>query len=551
MKRKLDLALALLFVFGQVIAQKNDKWIILKDSVETSGGIKLAADVYLPDREQAYPTILVRTPYQKENVKGVALNFVKQGYAVVVQDCRGKFGSGGEFYAFKHEREDGLKTVGWIKKQPWHNGKLAGYGGSYLGYTQWAVSDQLDAVCAEMTGADVYDLIYPQGLFSLSTAFNWGLLVNARTSNPISPEKLMGSYWHLPLSVADDSTFKDNRFINDWLLHETRDNYWQSVNHRGIAKGPVLSIAGWYDIFLLTQINDFVALDKKNSHPDNRMVINPWCHGSQSFKNEYGGQEKTGNTGTLQERFLAKILLGKEGEILEGPFTRQKYNFFIMERNEYVGSDSWPPKGVKKVDFYLDKNKISKKATDQSKQVGFAYNPQDPYPSLGGTFIGMGVGPAVQNTNRTRKDQCVFESDVLTAPLTLLGTVTASLYVTSTAGETDFMILVQDVFPNDTIINIQEGGRQVSVGPGKVTKITLESWPTGYQLNPGHKLRIVITSGWFPRYNRSLNTEEPVYGAKESREAVQAIYLGRKHPSKVTLPLLNPGTQVDNGDLKR
>ncbi|MDD4192388.1 MAG: CocE/NonD family hydrolase, partial [Mangrovibacterium sp.] len=486
------------------------------------------------------PTILVRTPYLKDNAKGSALNFVKQGYAVVVQDCRGKFGSGGGFYAFKHEREDGLKTIEWIKKQPWHNGKLAGYGGSYLGFTQWAVSDRLDAVCAELTGADIYDLIYPQGLFSLATAFNWGMLVDARTANPIPPEELLQSYWHLPLSVADDSTFKDNHFINDWLLHEIRDNYWQSVNHRGIAKGSVLSIAGWYDIFLLTQINDFIALDKKSSHPDNRMVIGPWCHGRQSFPNEYGGKEKTGNRGTLQERFLAKSLSGKEGEILQAPFTKHKYNFFIMERNEYVGSESWPPKGVKKTDFFLDKNKITQKSPDQSGQLQYTYNPQDPYPSLGGTFIGMDVGPAVQNKNTGRSDQWVFESDVLTAPLTLLGSVTASLYVTSTARKTDFMILVQDVFPNDTIINIQEGGKQVNVDPGKVTKISLESWPTGYQLNPGHKLRVVITSGWFPRYNRNLNTEVPVYSAKESREAAQTIFLGPTHPSKITLPLLNP-----------
>jgi putative CocE/NonD family hydrolase len=134
----------------------------------------------------------------------------------------------------------------------------------------------------------------------------------------------------------------------------------------------------------------------------------------------------------------------------------------------------------------------------------------------------------------------VFESDVLTAPLTLLGAVTASLYVQSTATKTSFMILVQDVFPNDTIINIQEGGKQVSLNPNKTTKINLESWPTGYQLNPGHKLRIVIASSWFPRYNRSLNTEELVYNATESREAVQTIYLGPKHVSKITLPVFNP-----------
>jgi len=508
--------------------------------VETSSGIKLATDIYLPDHESIYPTLLVRTPYKKENVKSGAIGFVKKGYAVVVQDCRGKFGSEGEFYAFNNEREDGLKTVEWIKKQSWSNGKVAGYGGSYVGFTQWAISDQLDAVCAEMTGADVYDLIYPQGLFSLATAFNWGLTVDAKTTNPISPEQIQESYWYLPLSVADDSTYKENRFINDWLLHEKRDKYWQSVNHRGIAKGPVFSIAGWYDIFLLTQLEDFIIHDKKNPHPDNKMIITPWGHGPQALKNEYGGTDKTGNRGLLLEQFLDKVLSGK-GEIkLEAPFTNHKYNFFIMERNEYVGSETWPPKGVKKTDYFLGERSITKTVPDNSAKLSFVYNPEDPYPSLGGTFIGMDVGPAVQNKNIERADQWVFESEVLDSTLTLLGSISASLYVSSTVVNTDFIIMVQDLFPNDTIVNIQEGGREVSLEPGKISKIEIESWPTGYQLNRGHKLRIVITSSWFPRYNRNLNTDEPTYLARDSKKAVQTIYLGPGHPSKITLPVFIP-----------
>lgn len=540
MIQKFNLFLLSLFVFGSISAQDNENFSLLADSVETSGGLKLATDIYLPDRNGVYPTLLVRTPYKKENVKNIALHFIKQGYAVVVQDCRGKYGSEGEFYAFKDERVDGLKTIEWIKKQNWYNEKIAGYGGSYVGFTQWAVSDQLDAVCAEMTGADVYDLIYPQGLFSLATAFNWGLAIDAQTANPISLENILKSYWHLPLSAADDSTYKDNRFVNDWLMHEKRDKYWQSVNHRGIAKGPVFSIAGWYDIFLLTQLNDFIALDKKNAHPDNKMIVTPWCHGPQSLKNEYGGVGKTGNTGSLLEQFLARTLLGK-GEIkLEAPFTNHKYNFFIMERNEYVGSETWPPKEVKKVDYFLGKNLITQKVPDKSVQLNFVYNPEEPYPSLGGTFIGMDVGPAVQNKNKNRADQWVFESNELDAPLTLLGSVSASLYVSSSARNTDFIIMVQDVFPNDTIINIQEGGTQADLEPNEIVKIKLDSWPTGYQLNPGHKLRVVITSSWFPRYNRNLNNDGAIYSTKESKKAVQTIYLGPRHPSKITLPVLDP-----------
>ena len=539
MKQLLIILVIQLLTSWQLIAQESTEYLLKNEIIETFGGIKLATDIYLPDENKTHPVLLVRTPYQKENFNINAVKFTKQGYAVVVQDCRGKFGSEGEFYAFKNEREDGLKTIEWIKQQPWCNGKIAGYGGSYVGYTQWAVSDQLDAVCADMTGADIYDLIYPQGLLSLATAFNWGLAVDARTMNPIPPERILKSYWYLPLSTADDSTFKDSHFINDWLTHETRDNYWQSFSHRGIAKGPILSIAGWYDIFLLAQINDFVEMDRKNGNSESKLIIGPWCHGPQAFKNEYGGGNKTGRREALQNRFLAKNMMGKQDRVLETPFTNHKYNFFIMERNEYVGSESWPPKEVKLVDYFLDNGKISLQNPDKSSQLEFVYNPQDPYPSLGGTILGMAVGAAIQNENTNRKDQVVFESDVLQNPLTLLGKISASLYMDSSVEKTDFVILIQDVFPNDTIINIQEGGRSVKTGDKKITKIELESWPTGYQLNPGHKLRVVITSSWFPRYNRSLNKGELIFNAKKMETATQKIYCGKKYKSKITLPVLN------------
>lgn len=543
MNRKLGIVLIFLFTWWQVKAQDDHDYLLKKAWIETENGIKLATDIYLQDENATYPVILARTPYLKDNFRKNAVKFVRQGYAVVVQDCRGKFSSEGEFYAFGNERTDGLKTVAWIKNQPWCNGKIAGYGSSYNTYTQWAISDQLDVVISELGSAGLYDLIYPQGLFSLATACNWGLIVDTKTVIPLSPEKITEkiskSYWYLPLSAADDSTFKNNLFFNDWVLHEKNDNYWKSLSHRDLpVKASVLSIAGWYDIFLLAQINDFLEIDRRTSHPNKILIIGPWCHGPQAFKIEYGGSSKTGRREPLQERFLAKNMQGKQEDVLQAPFTGHKYNFFIMERNEYVGCESWPPKQVKRTDYYLVKDRILPERTRTSGQKQFVYDPMDPYPSIGGTFIGMEVGPGIQNKNSERKDQWAFESDVLRDPLTLLGAISASLYVSSTAENTDFMILVQDVFPNDTMINIQEGGKQVKLDHNKTTRIDLESWPTGYQLNPGHKLRIVITSGWFPRYNRNLNKGQPIYRAKESETATQTIYFGPKYPSKISLPVL-------------
>lgn len=539
MKVKICLIVGIIFLPVLFLFGNGSEYVLKQEFILTENDIRLSTDIYLTDENRKYPVILVRTPYSKENFKSSAEKLLKQGFAVVVQDCRGKFDSEGEFYAFKNERIDGLKTVSWIRKQTWCNSKIAGYGSSYNAYTQLAISDELDAVVSELGSSGLYDLLYPQGLFSLATACNWGLPIDSKTMNPVSTEKLLQSYWYLPLSIADDSTFKDNRFFNDWLLHESDDSYWKSMAYRGISKGPTLSIAGWYDIFLLAQFNDFIELEKNNKNQDNKLIIGPWCHGPQAFRNDYGGSSKTGQREALQNRFLTNHILSSNEKILLDPFANYKYNFFIMERNEYFGSELWPPKEVIKKEYYLNVGKISTNKSVNTDSVKFIFNPSDPMLCLGGNYIGMEVGPAIQNQNIKRTDQLVFETEMLDSPLILLGKISAKLFLSSTVSQTDFIILVQDVFPNDTIINIQEGGKTVKIDQGKINCIELESWPTGYQLNNGHKLRIVITSSWFPRYNRNLNKGEQTYHAKEYETATNTIYFGEKYPSKISLPLLN------------
>ena len=534
---------SILFGFNIVFSQENQEkqdstnYILKSEFVIMTDGIKLATDIYIPLETGQYPTILVRSPYNKDHVKKEAEWYTENGYVVVAQDCRGKFLSEGTFYPFKNERADGLETVKWIRSQAWSNGKIAGWGGSYVGYTQWAISDVLDVFFPNMTSADIYGLLYPGGMFSLATAFNWGLAVDAKTVNAIPPQKILASYSILPLSVADDSTFKDNVFVNDWLRHSSYDEYWRFMNHRGISSAPFLSIAGWYDIFLMSQINDFLAL-AKNGHPDSRIIIGPWCHGSPAVKNEYGSSEKTGHRNKLSKQFLNKHINGDKIDFADIGFKDKKYNLFVMERNEYYGCDVWPPKATTLTNYYIGSDSyLTPDIPKESGQLGYTYDPEDPYPNKGGTFLGPNVGPALQNDNLSRTDQLVFETDVLQSELVLLGPISATLYVSSDAPNTDFIVCLQDVFPNGDIINIQEGGAKVDMQEG-INKQDISMWATGYQLNPGHKLRAVITSSWFPRFNRNLNSGEPVFSAKTIRIAKQSIYFG-ENPSSITLPILN------------
>ncbi|MFO7671523.1 MAG: CocE/NonD family hydrolase, partial [Bacteroidales bacterium] len=154
-------------------------------NIPMTDGVLLSTDVYLPKTRKRCPTVLVRTPYGKYAEKWMGKAFGFFNIAVVVQDCRGRYKSGGEFYPFINERVDGLETLKWIREQPWSDGTVAGWGSSYVGYTQWAVSDSLNFLTLVVTGANIYDFTYPDGLFSLQSAFTWGFQNDSAVSKSI------------------------------------------------------------------------------------------------------------------------------------------------------------------------------------------------------------------------------------------------------------------------------------------------------------------------------------------------------------------------------
>jgi uncharacterized protein len=513
----------------------NDKTGKIEINISMADGVVLSTDVYLPGKKGKYPAVLVRTPYDKTAEQWMGKPFNMFGIAVVVQDVRGKHKSAGAYYPFINERSDGLQTLRWIREQPWSDGTVAGWGGSYVGFTQWAIADSLNFLTPLLTGANLYDFIYPDSLFSLHTAVVWGFLNASQTLNTIPPEKLAAATKILPLSAADDSTIKDISFINDWLIHEKYDNYWQKMDFRGITKSPLISIAGWQDIFLKTQIDDFEALSA-SGHPDNRLIIGPWCHGNQGEKNEYGGLKKTGKPSHIF-KLMKNYMKGKKIQ-LTSPFKDEKYNLFIMERNEYIGSQTWPPKETRSIPFYLGPSGyLGKMKYNGNGNLTYDYSPSDPYPSIGGTILGDAVGPARQNANVNRKDQLVFEMSVTERPLTLLGPVSATLWLSSDVSCTDFIVGLQDVFPDGKIINIQEGGANVKFAGTQPEKKEISVWATGYQINTGHKLRVFISSSWFPRFNRSLNSCDPIYSADIIVNAHQKVWFGGDNPSSVNLPV--------------
>ena len=529
-------------IFAQSQSSSLEKQTIYITVEDT---IKLATDIYFPEGASAddgkkYSTVLIRLPYNM-NVGTAAdaqiNSLLINGWVVILQDTRGKFLSQGVYHPFRHERSDGVATTKWIRSQAWSNGKIAGWGGSALGYTQWAIGDQLDVLTPTVTSANIYELIYPEGIYSLATIFNWGLENGARTYNQVDADKLKKSYYVLPLSVADDSTVMQIDFLDCWLEHPHDDSYWGIMNHRNLITSPIYSIAGWYDIFLMGQIRDFEALGEAR-HPDSRLVIGPYAHGQITIETNYGEAGKLESFNKVLIQYIKKHLDDGEKE-----YTSKPYLLYVMNRNEWIDCEQWPPKNSTLIPYYLNANgKISNQPDVIEKVVEYRYDPTDPYPSFGGTFLGVGVGPAYQNSNVNRKDQVVFESETLQEPLVLLGEIGATVYASTDAPSTDFYVQLQEVRADGKIINIQEGGKTIyseERADPFVEKVDISVWATGYQINAGNKLRVVISSSLFPRYNRNLNSGEEIYSAKSPRVANQKIYFGEKYPTRIELPVID------------
>lgn len=500
--------------------------------------VKLATDLYLPEGPGKFPAIIVRTPYGKDGAAREAEAFAARGVAVIVQDCRGKYKSEGRFYAFRDERPDGLATLKWIRDQQWSNGKVGGFGASYLGFTQWAIADELAVFSPDLTTGNIYDLLYPDGLFSLKTAFNWGLSVVSKKTDPPPAEKLEASVSILPLSEADDATVVDIPYINDWLTHEQPDRYWQTMNHRSTKKAPAISTAGWYDYFLKGQIADFQVLSE-TSESDYRMIIGPWPHEPQGDDVKYGGRAKTGNRAEAIRDYMIGHLKDGKKSVLPPPFKDRRYNLFIMGRNEYFGSDVWPPRETQTIPYYIGPGHyLGRDAPTATGALSYRYDPADPYPSLGGPGGSGEKGAVEQNANVGRSDQLVFETEALKEPLILLGPLSATLWLSSDVPCTDFIVCLQDEYPDGSIYNIQQGGATVRFDGRQPEKKELTLWATGYQLDEGHKLRVTITSSWFPRYNRNLNTCEPIFDATSMAIANQQVHYSPDMPSSINLPAL-------------
>jgi putative CocE/NonD family hydrolase len=504
-------------------------------------GVVLLADHYYPHNLGERPTILVRSAYTKDQASFVYRLMAEQGFHVLVQVVRGTFGSGGEFSPFRQEHDDGLATIEWIKNQKWFNGKLALSGASYLGFTQWTVArdagPELKAICTRMTSADFRSALYTGNAFLLDRWLIWTSMIHTQEWPMLTmmifrkrlSRKLRTLFKHLPLSELDQLAFgKKYSFWREWLEHEdSGSSYWKECDYSsdaGEVSAPNHLVSGWDEIFLPNIIRNYLSLKHAGRNP--YLTIGPWSH----FSLEIAG------AGMREElNWYRAHLLGERSRLRSMPV-----RIYVMGAKEWREYPEWPPAGYRSQRWYLQPGGcLTGELPPVSDPDHYHYDPNDPTPS-GELKLGDSDSSKVNRILETRSDVLTYTSEILAWDVEVIGAVSAELYVRSSRKHTDFFVRLCDVEPSGKSFYVSEGvirltGSEV-LETGECLKVIIELNPVAYRFQRGHKIRIHISSCFFPRFNRNLGSGEPLATGTAMYVADQSVYHEPAHPSAIILP---------------
>ncbi|MEV7424449.1 CocE/NonD family hydrolase [Streptomyces sp. NPDC091212] len=495
-------------------------------------GVELLADRWAPRTGGAsLPTALLRSPYGRAGLigTGMARPLAERGFQVLIQSVRGTFGSGGEFDPFRHERTDGLATLEWVVEQPWFGDSIVLVGASYLGYTQWAMADspQVKAMIPNETeSALTLEFLRADGL-SLETPFGWGTMVaDQERPFPLLRRIAQGrkdrrALATLPLNRADTAAIgRPSGYIQDFLAHDRDDEHWAGIDHRHrVAQVgvPVSSIAGWYDIFLPGQLRDFEILQAAGRPA--RLTVGPWTHLSRHS--------------TPIREALGFGLAHARGE---QPPERDPVRLYVTGAETWQGFGHWPPPGYPPRRFHLQPGgALATEPPVESAPEVYRYDPADPTPAVGGARMVPGPGRVDNTELEARPDVLAYTTPPLDDDVEVIGEVGAEIWFRSSLRYADVFVRLCDVDQRGRSYNVCDGLISLT-DADELTRATVTLWPTAHRFKRGHRIRVQVSSGAFPRYARNPGTGEPHATATTLRAADQAVHHDPAHPSAIILP---------------
>jgi putative CocE/NonD family hydrolase len=615
-------ALALAFgVFGRSRAATETYEVALESNhrVALRDGVRLATDVYRPARggrvvAGSFPVILERTPYGR-NVTyfrditaanptprtraQVAEFYVRHGYVVIFQDCRGCHDSEGEFVKYLKEGDDGFDTCAWIRAQPWCDGRIGTMGLSYAAHTQVALAcldpPGLRAMYIDCGGfSNAYqDGIRQGGAFELKQV-TWAYHEELESPQAKKDPRLMAALkavdleawfarmpWkrgHTPMSLVPEY----ESYVYQQWEHGRFDGFWKQLGiyaegyYPQFADAAMVHLSGWYDGYSRTATDNYIGLSRRKHGPV-QLIMGPWTHGARSTSHsgdvEFGaGSTLDADGGDIFHRRLQwfdRYLKGLEGAkvsaapvrlfIMGGGSGRRTAQGRLDHGGRWRTERDWPIPDTRLAPYYLSANGrlTGSSPTAGGRSLSFDFNPDHPVPSNGGTITSgeplMRGGGFDQGVER-RPDVLVFQTEPLMADVEVTGAIEANLWISSDAVDTDFTIKLIDLYPpgkdypKGYALNLTDGilrcryrqswSEPTLMTPGKIYAVKVTAFPTSNLFKRGHRIRLDISSSNFPHFDVNPNTGAPEGTGMERRIARNTIHMGLAHPSHVILPLI-------------
>jgi hypothetical protein len=584
-------------------------------------GVRIAADIYRPkNTSKKYPAIWVRTPYNFnywDVANGVprdmtaAVTAIKRGYAWVDMQERGQFFSEGEWDVLGAPLTDGDDEVAWMTHQPWSNGKVGTTGCSST--AEW----QVGVVARDIPGYAAFNAqgfgcgvgrvgpFYEQGNWYRGGAFMMYNIAwfygNQKPQRPMFPantsqEDLVRlskawdlsarmppvdwskAFWILPVQDilkavgGPKGVFADSMPVatgGAMIQRTPNDPAW----YRGglfhddkRINVPGLWFMSYYDIAIAPNLElyNFVRRTAKGEAANQQWaIIAPvgHCQFTRATEHTIVGERDMGdarlNYQEIMYAFFDRFLKGEKSALLD---TLPKVTYYTMGMNKWQKSDTWPPKGVQPMTFFLSSGgkantlngdgtlSLTPPSVDMPDR--FTYDPMDPVPTRGGyrttNNVGGVDGSYDQRIVEARADVLVYTTAPFSEGLEVTGTMTPTLYVSSDVKDTDFTIKVIDVYPDGRAFTLDESIQRmryrdgydkplVWMEPGKVYKVTLLPLTTSNYFDVGHRLRVEVSSSSFPEYDRNLNTGGRNYDDVTGVVAHNVVHHSAAYPSSLTV----------------
>lgn len=577
--------------------------VVVDSDVEATmeDGTVLRSTVYRPDAPgQSFPVLLTRTPYGRDLAVNSAyfnpLTVAATGYVVVMQDCRGRFGSGGTFVPSVHEESDGATTVEWAAGLPWANGTVGMWGRSYFAETQWRAARKAPAALKALAlgvsagGNANNGALYRGGAHELGSRLAWGHasislneLLREFGDDPERRDKELQAWLALDANFADGSCYdvlpvsslepRLGAFMRSHVTPSAGEGpgsvfcrLWDAASAEPVVM-PTLHIGGWFDIFAANTLDQYrrqLALHHAGQGPEPRLIMGPWTHTNLSgaYPDVHFGMAASaglvdghGDLSSIHTVWFDAALKDSPEALDSVP----KVLLYVLGENRWRGFDELPAPSAEQSWFLTGGGALLNEARTDGA-VEYAYDPLNPVRTVGGATMMLGAypaGPARQEAVEARGDVLVFTSEPFTEETTVYGDIRATLFASSSAVDTDWVVRLCKVSPDGASIGITDGIVRASwrdahagtgrfheghapspIEPERIYEYTVSLGETAVTFAPGERMRVQVTSSCHPRWDRNLNTGRLAYESAEAVTARQRIHVGPSYPSRLTAGIL-------------